>query len=166
MMSLLVQLFSNEESTNILLVPSMLASRCRFHGIGRLDIANGLMGAKDNLFNQADAPVNILTCIQNTDKYLNTELFGSEKKNMMEEVYTWLSEFAHPNFCSNKSAFHLDKKYGRMIFRHDADLQESDFGLAGYMAVSAGFFPSLYDRFEAACEATLADGEPIPTMAR
>jgi hypothetical protein len=124
------------------------------------------MGAKDNLFNQADAPVNILTCIQNTDKYLNTELFGSEKKNMMEEVYTWLSEFAHPNFCSNKSAFHLDKKYGRMIFRHDADLQESDFGLAGYMAVSAGFFPSLYDRFEAACEATLADGEPIPTMAR
>src|SRR4051794_7290782 len=36
MMSLLVQLFSNEESTNDLPVPSMLASRCRFHGIGRL----------------------------------------------------------------------------------------------------------------------------------
>jgi hypothetical protein len=37
MMSLLVQLFSNEESTNDLPVPSMLASRCRFHGIGRLE---------------------------------------------------------------------------------------------------------------------------------
>jgi len=127
-----------------------------------LDIANGLLGAKDDLFTQADAPVNILTCIENTDKYLNAELFGGEKKDMMEEVYIWLSEFAHPNFCSNKSAFHLDKQTNRMIFRHDADLQERDFGLAGYMAVSAGFFPSLYDRFEKACDATLAEGEPTP----
>jgi hypothetical protein len=37
-----------------------------------------------------------------------------------------------------------------MIFRHDADLQESDFGLAGYVPVSAGLFLSLYDRFEKA----------------
>jgi hypothetical protein len=46
---------------------------------------------------------------------------------------------------------------GRMIFRHDADLQESDFGLAGHMSVSAGFFPMLYDRFSVACEQTLAE---------
>ncbi|MCK1485561.1 hypothetical protein IVB25_23430 [Bradyrhizobium sp. 193] len=124
------------------------------------DIANGLLGAKDDLFTQAKAPVSILTCIENTDKYLNAELFDGEKKDMMEEIYIWLSEFAHPNFCSNKSAFNLDRETNRMIFRHDADLQESDFGLAGYMAVSAGFFPSLYDRFEKACEATLAEDVP------
>jgi hypothetical protein len=121
------------------------------------DIANGLLGAKDDLFSKADAPVNILTCIENCDKYLNTELFGGEKKDMLEEVYNWLSEFAHPNFCSNKSAFNLDKQTGRMIFRHDADLQESDFGLLGYMSVSAGFFPMLYDRLEKDCDTVLAE---------
>jgi hypothetical protein len=36
MMSLLVQLFSNEESANILPVPWFALHRCRFHGIGRL----------------------------------------------------------------------------------------------------------------------------------
>jgi hypothetical protein len=51
-----------------------------------------------------------------------------------------------------------------MIFRHDADLQESDFGLAGYVPVSAGLFLSLYDRFEKACGATLT-GEPTPAAA-
>lgn len=80
----------------------------------------------------------------------------------MEEIYNWLSEFAHPNFCSNKSAFNLDRETNRMIFRHDADLQESDFGLAAYMSVSAGFFPALYDRFEKACEVTLAEAESAP----
>jgi hypothetical protein len=125
-----------------------------------LDIANGLMGAKDDLFTQANAPVSILTCIENTDKYLSAELFGGEKKDVMEEIYNWLSEFAHPNFCSNKSAFNLDKQANRMIFRHDADLQEKDFGLVGYMSVSAGLFPSLYDRFAKACDATLAEGAP------
>jgi hypothetical protein len=127
-----------------------------------LDIANGLLGAKDDLFTQADAPVNILTCIQNSDKYMNAELFAGDKKDILEDVYNWLSEFAHPNFCSNKSAFQLDKQTNRMIFRHDADLQASDFGLAGHMSVSAGFFPLLYDRFEKACDAALAEGEVTP----
>ena len=72
------------------------------------------------------------------DQPLLAELFGGEKKDMMEEVYIWLSEFAHPNFCSNKSAFHLDKQTNRMIFRHDADLQERDFGLASTQRAIAG----------------------------
>jgi hypothetical protein len=36
-------------------------------------------------------------------------------------------------------------------------LQESDFGLPGYMSVSACFFPMLYDHFEKACETVLAE---------
>jgi len=36
MISLLVQLFSNEESTNILPVPRLWLHRSWFHGIGRL----------------------------------------------------------------------------------------------------------------------------------
>jgi len=35
------------------------------------DIANGLMGAKHDLFDKANAPVNMLTCVENTDKHLD-----------------------------------------------------------------------------------------------
>jgi len=122
-----------------------------------MDIANGVLGAKDDLFSAADAPVNILTCIEQGDKYLNVELFGGEKKAMLQEIYGWLSEFAHPNFCSNKSAFNLDKETGRMIFRHDADLQASDFQLVGYLSVRADIFRLLYDRFADACATALKE---------
>jgi len=60
------------------------------------DIASGLLGAKDDIFDKAKAPVNILTCLEHTDKHLDTELF--EKTGTFKEIYTWLSEFAHPNF--------------------------------------------------------------------
>jgi hypothetical protein len=73
------------------------------------DIANGLMGAKHDLFDKANAPVNILTCIENADKLIDAELF-KDKKRMLEDLYGWLSEFAHPNFCSNRTAFTLDKE--------------------------------------------------------
>lgn len=77
------------------------------------DIANGLMGAMDNLFNEAKAPVNILTVIEHADKLFDADLF-KEKTQMLHELYSWLCEFTHPNFCSNKSAFDLDKETGRM----------------------------------------------------
>ncbi len=66
---------------------------------------------------------------------------------MLQDVYGWLPEFAHPNFCSNKSAFFLDKGTGRMVFRHDGDLQEGDFELMRGLATSADVFPFLFDRF-------------------
>ena len=72
------------------------------------DIANGLLGAKDDIFVKARAPVNILTCLEHIDKHLDAKLF-CKKTEMFQEIYTWLSEFAHPNFCSNKTAFTLDK---------------------------------------------------------
>src|SRR5262249_35539765 len=51
------------------------------------DIANGLLGAKDNIFDKAKAPVNILTCIEHTDKHLDAELHG-KKTEMFREIYT------------------------------------------------------------------------------
>ena len=76
------------------------------------DVANGLLGAKHDLFFKADAPVNILTCIEQADKYLDVHLFGGKKEAMLQHIYGWLSEFAHPNFCSNTSAFSLTKPQG------------------------------------------------------
>ena len=48
-----------------------------------LDIANGLMGAKHDLFNQANAPVNILTCVENADKHLDAEFFGERQEALV-----------------------------------------------------------------------------------
>jgi hypothetical protein len=64
------------------------------------DIANGLLGAKHDLFSKADSPVNVLTCVEQADKYLDVNLFGGEKKGMLQDIYGWLSEFAHPNVAS------------------------------------------------------------------
>lgn len=121
------------------------------------DIANGLLGAKHDLFSKADSPVNVLTCIEQADKYLDVNLFGGEKKGMLQDIYGWLSEFAHPNFCSNKSAFSLDKATGRMLFRHEGELHDDDFQLVGHMELSAAIFPKLFDDFTKAYEAALAE---------
>ncbi len=121
------------------------------------DIANGLLGAKHDLFSEADSPVNILTCVEQADKHLELNWFGGEKKGMLKDIYGWLSEFAHPNFCSNKSAFSLDKATGRMVFRHEGELQDNDFQLVGYMDISATMFPKLFDEFAKAYEAALIE---------
>ncbi|MCS3689395.1 hypothetical protein ABIF07_003579 [Bradyrhizobium elkanii] len=44
------------------------------------DIANGLMGAHDDLFKEGKAPANILTCVENADKFFDTEMFGEKKQ--------------------------------------------------------------------------------------
>ena len=74
---------------------------------------------------------------------------------MLKDIYGWLSEFAHPNFCSNKSAFSLDEATGRMVFRHEGELQDNDYQLVGYMDISATMFPKLFDEFTKAYEAAL-----------
>jgi hypothetical protein len=111
-----------------------------------LDVADAIMGAKHELFDKADSPKNIMTCIEKGDKFLDDVLFG-KKTGLLNDCYGWLSEFAHPNFCSNKSSFTLDKVTGSMAFRHDGDLQESDFQLVGYLEMSAALFPKLFDTF-------------------
>ena len=120
------------------------------------DIANGLMGAKDNLFDKAKAPVNILTCIEYADKHLDTEAFG-EKKEIFKGLYVWLSEFAHPNFCSNKSAFTLDKETGRMILREDEELRDDHFQMLDNLDMSALAFGWLLTDFENRLENALPE---------
>jgi hypothetical protein len=114
------------------------------------------MGAKDNIFDRAKAPVNILTCVEHTDKHLDAELF-QEKKGMFEEVYVWLSEFAHPNFCSNKTAFTLDKEEGRMLLRKGDELREDHFQMLGCLDMSAKMFGWLLTDFAKRLENALPD---------
>jgi hypothetical protein len=121
-----------------------------------LDIANGLMGAKHDLFDKANAPVNILTCVQNADKHLDAEFFG-EKTKMLQDFYTWLSEFAHPNFCSNKTAFTLDKTTGRMVLRNNDVIGEDHFQMLSTVEMAAGMFGWLLQDFTKRVNANFPD---------
>lgn len=110
------------------------------------DLSVALLGARHDLFDKATAPANILTCIEKTDKFLDDQIF-KEKKGVIHDIYGWLSEFTHPNFCSNKCAFDLDKKNHRMVLRNEAKLSDDDFQLLGHLELSAMLFPRLFDEF-------------------
>jgi len=119
------------------------------------DVADAVMGAKHDLFSKANAPPNITTCIEKGDKFLDGMF--KEKRGILQDCYSWLSEYAHPNFLSNSSSFTLDKTTGRLVFRHDGDLQESDFQIVHYVCISARLFRKLFDVFAEEAEKQLVD---------
>lgn len=110
------------------------------------NIADAVMGAKHELFSKARAPINILTCIEKADKYLDQHFFKSDRR-MLKDNYNWLSEFAHPNFLSSFSAYMLDKEKGEFLLRHGAGLREEDFQLPKYLEVGAQLFVVFFDAF-------------------
>jgi hypothetical protein len=119
-----------------------------------------LLGAKDATFVNAKVPVNIMTRLEHTDKHLDAELFG-KKTEMFQEIYTWLSEFAHPNFCSNKTAFTLDKETGRMLLRKEEETRDDHFQMLNCLCMSADMFSWLLTDFLARLERAL----PTETLA-
>jgi hypothetical protein len=125
------------------------------------DIADGLLGAKDAIV-EARAPVDILTCLEHTDKHLDAELFG-KKKEILQEIYTWLSEFAHPNFCSNKTAFTLDKETGRMLLRKDEETLDDHLQMLVSLSISADMFSWLLADFSGRLEKALPTETPAGT---
>ena len=120
------------------------------------EVADAVMGAKHEVFAKANSPNNIMNCIEKGDKFLDDHAF-SAKKGFLTDCYGWLSEFAHPNFCSNNIAFDVDKKAGSFVFHHNGDLKETDFQLAGYLQMSAALFPTLFDTFGERTEQVLAE---------
>jgi hypothetical protein len=120
------------------------------------EVADAVMGAKHEVFAKANSPNNIMNCIEKGDKFLDEHVFG-QKKGFLIDCYGWLSEFAHPTFCSNKIAFDVDKKAGSFVFHHNRDLKETDFQLAGYLQMSAALFHTLFDTLEERTEQVLAE---------
>jgi hypothetical protein len=110
------------------------------------NVAYEVLGAKHPQFAKAPNPPNILTCIEKADKYLDTHCF-KKKTGMLLDNYDWLSDFAHPNFLSNASSFTLDTPNRRFVFRHEGDIQESDFQLITYLEMSAMLFVQLFDDY-------------------
>jgi len=124
----------------------------QFHEV----LQNSVAGGRHDLFAKQGAAKNIITMIENADKFIDTEIPQTEKK-MLQEGYSWLSEFAHPNFLSHSNAFRLDKTTHRMVFRHDEKLEKDDVQHLLYLSFSADFFVAMYDVFNAQAQAALAD---------
>jgi hypothetical protein len=118
------------------------------------DAANSVAGGKHDLFAENGAPKNIITMIQNADKFLDSEIL-EKPQAMLQEGYAWLSEFAHPNFCSHSNAFKLDKETGRMVFRHQSEIQNDDFQHLLYLSISGLLLICLYDEFATRAEQAL-----------
>lgn len=111
------------------------------------NVATAILSARHSQFSRAPDPLNILSCIDKTDRYLDKNFFKSRNK-MLRDCYDWLSEFSHPNFLSNSSAFTLDKENNQMVLRHEGGLQKRDFQLMGYLETSATVFVYLFDEFD------------------
>jgi hypothetical protein len=109
-----------------------------------LNVACEVLGARHSQFAKAPNPPNILTCIEKADRYLDTHYF-KKKIGILRDNYNWLSDFAHPNFLSHCSAYTIDKANRRFVFRHEGDIQESDFELMLLLDISAGLFIRLFD---------------------
>ena len=110
------------------------------------DVADAVLGAHHKIFSEANPPPNIMNCIEKGDRFIDNVLF-TKKTGLLIECYSWLSEFAHPNFCSNKISFSVDKQKHEIVFRHNAELQKLDFELLRHLDLSASVFPLLFDRF-------------------
>lgn len=119
--------------------------RINFHEIQK-SIYLAASGARHELFKDAEPPVNIMTCIDQTDDYLDRNHF-EKKQRMVRDCYQWLSEFSHPNFLSNQSAYRLEQD-GRILFRHNDELAKEDYQLPGYAALGGEIFLILYKDFE------------------
>jgi hypothetical protein len=67
---------------------------------------------------------------------------------MLHELYSWLCEFAHPNFCSNRSAFDLDKETGRIVLRKDDEITEDHYQMLVTLSMSGDFLQWLMAQFD------------------
>src|SRR6266480_1697838 len=105
---------------------------------------HAVLGSKHSQFTKTPYPPNILTCIDRADSHLDAH-YLNEKKGMLRDGYDWLSEFAHPNFCSNCAAFTIDELNRRFVLQLDGEIQDRDFDLIAHLVISARLFIWLFD---------------------
>jgi hypothetical protein len=67
---------------------------------------------------------------------------------------------AHPNFCSNKSAFDLDKGTGRMVLRKGDEITEDHHQMLVTLSMSSDFFQWLIAQFDAHVSQYFSDKPP------
>jgi hypothetical protein len=105
------------------------------------------MGAKHELFEgKLLEPPNILTCLEKADLFFE-RITKSEKRGLLKDCHAWLSEFSHPNFNSNASAFERIKGTNRFEFRHTEKLRKEEVDQFEYLDISVGLFEKFFEAF-------------------
>lgn len=109
------------------------------------DIMAQILGTKDPSISRAMPPKQIMKMLDYADRSINRSIIGSraEEHAMLRESYDHLSEFAHPNFHSNKLAFDLDKTARRFVFH--AELRDEAFAMIGYLLLASSLYVPLHD---------------------
>lgn len=107
------------------------------------NVADAVMGVRHDQFEEARPPLNVLTCIEKADRYLDKH-YLKEKHGLLQDCYSWLSDYAHPNFLSNVAAFTLDKKNNSMVIRNSTELNKDELNLVGYFGLCSVAFEFLF----------------------
>jgi hypothetical protein len=112
------------------------------------DIMIQILGTKAP-FPAAPPPKQIMTMLDYADKSVSKKILGGSTTEhaMLRESYDHLSEFAHPNFHSNKLAFDLDKSTGRFVFRTH-NMPDEAFAIIGYLVLASSFYVGLHDSID------------------
>lgn len=89
----------------------------------------------------------ILTMLEYADKSVSKHVLGgkSNEHKVLMDIYTWLCEFCHPNFHSNKLAFELATQEESFFFRHEKPLHKNEANVLSNLFISAPIFVALYD---------------------
>jgi len=114
-------------------------------------VARQVLGSRD--IQQAPEPIHVMDMIRRTDRLVNNRIFDGENRNLLEDCYVRLCEFAHPNFHSYSLALRVDRENGLMLIRYDEQtVREEEFDLIGYLDISNRIFVDIFDRFAACVE--------------
>jgi hypothetical protein len=79
---------------------------------------------------------NILTQIKIADSYID-ECMSVLISSPLSLMYAALSEYAHPNFASNKQGFTLDRALYEFRMRHDGPLEKDQFDILGTLGTAS-----------------------------
>ena len=125
------------------------------HEVMDKDICTQLLGSRDEgilKLEGADAleAKQILTMLEYADKSVSRHIMGGKanEHKMLLDIYTWLCEFCHPNFHSNKLAFHLNRSEGAFDFRYGSSLEEGEAKILENLFLSAPILLKLFDDIE------------------
>lgn len=89
---------------------------------------------------------NVLSMLEYADKSASVHFFGGKSKehDVLTDCYSYLSEFCHPNFHSNRTAIEVDHARQQYRFRHDQPMRDDECKVLGYILISGPIFVGLF----------------------
>lgn len=112
------------------------------------EIYRQLIASKEQRFEGAPEPKNILNLIDYADQAVSKHILGDNKGShkMLRDQYDFLCEFCHPNFHSNALSYDLDKTNSEFAFKYNIEqIEKREFLVAESILISSPLFIELFD---------------------